>query len=222
MKRADLEEAIIAASDASGQKTVLIIGSQSILGSYSEDELPHEATLSREVDIAPGVDIMADEIADLIDGAIGEGSEFDQERGYYVQGVTRSTAVLPTGWEGRLVDVHPAGRPEVTGRCLDPHDLCAAKLARFELKDKMFVSGLVMAGLIDPRLVRNRVDLVPDDEIDAYDGARAKRPIRLWLKTLEDKVRGERSAQPRQPKGAPQSSGGRFASRKRPEGDVTL
>jgi hypothetical protein len=53
MKRSELDIAVEAATVIVRQDSVYIIGSQSILGSYSADQLPDEATLSNEVDIAP-------------------------------------------------------------------------------------------------------------------------------------------------------------------------
>jgi hypothetical protein len=67
-----------------------------------------------------------------------------------VQGVNITTAVLPSGWEARTVQVAPDGPAGPLARCLDPHDLCAAKLVRGEDKDVEFVDALVEAGLIDP------------------------------------------------------------------------
>jgi hypothetical protein len=52
--------------------------------------------------------------ADVIDGAIGEGSHFEDAFGYYAQGVGPETAVLPAGWQNRLVRVQsPATRGAV-------------------------------------------------------------------------------------------------------------
>lgn len=44
--------------------------------------------------------------ADLSDGSIGEGSPFHRTFGYYAHGVAVDTAVLPAGWQARLVAVH--------------------------------------------------------------------------------------------------------------------
>jgi hypothetical protein len=41
--------------------------------------------------------------SDLIDGNIGEGSRFHETFGFYAQGVSLKTAVLPAGWRDRLV-----------------------------------------------------------------------------------------------------------------------
>lgn len=48
------------------------------------------------------------------------------------------------------MQVSPDGPSGAFARCLDPHDLCAAKLVRGEGKDLEFVGALVEADLIDP------------------------------------------------------------------------
>ncbi len=150
MKRAELEEAIRHATRVTGQRELLVIGSQAILGSFDETQLPVRATLSEEVDIAPISDDEDYTLATLIDANLGEWSQFHQDHGFYVQGVNITTAVLPNGWEARTVQVAPDGPSGAFARCLDPHDLCAAKLVRGEDKDVEFVDALVEAGLIDP------------------------------------------------------------------------
>lgn len=149
MKRAELYDAIRHATRVTRQREVLVIGSQAILGSFDETQLPARATLSVEVDIAPTVDDEGYTLATLIDANLGEWSQFHSDHGYYVQGVNVTTAVLPNGWENRTVQVAPDGPSGPLAQCLDPHDLCAAKLVRGESKDIEFVHALVRAGLID-------------------------------------------------------------------------
>lgn len=81
-------------------------------------------------------------------GAIGEWSIFYQTHVYYVQGVGRDTAVLPEGWEDRLVAVSGPNTNGGTGLCLDAHDLCLATLVEHRQKDLAFVRALIEAGLI--------------------------------------------------------------------------
>jgi hypothetical protein len=76
---------------------ILVIGSQSILGSYPEDVLPPEATGSMEVDTAFFGDTDGAK-ADVVDVNLGEFSEFHDEFGYYPQGVSVTTGVFPEGW----------------------------------------------------------------------------------------------------------------------------
>jgi hypothetical protein len=148
MNREQLAHVLRAAATIADDGDILVIGSQAILATYDDDELPEEATLSVEVDVAfwhdPGV-----EKADRVDGAIGELSPFHDLHGYYGQGVSVSTAVLPTGWEDRVV----AYRREDTGSsaavCLDAHDLVVSKLVAGRDKDLTFATALLTAGLVN-------------------------------------------------------------------------
>jgi hypothetical protein len=160
MKRSELEVAIEAATAIVRRDSVYIIGSQSILGSYNEDELPVEATLSNEVDIAPIEDDAFESLATLLDGQIGEMSQFHADHGFYIQGVGRRTANLPEGWQSRLVSVKPAWLAKSVGLCLEPHDLCAAKVLANREKDLTFVGSLLEAGLIDSATLTERIELL--------------------------------------------------------------
>ena len=79
------------------------------------------AAVSMEADIA-FFDDPADVKADQFDGAIGELSMFHETFGYYAQGVSVSTAVLPEGWRDRIVAFATPGTTPGRGLCLDPHD----------------------------------------------------------------------------------------------------
>ena len=101
MKRTEFEHAVRAAAAVLGVDELLVIGSQALHGSV-EGDLPEEALRSVEVDVAALEDPKGEK-ADLIDGAIGEASMFHATFGYYAQGVEAVTAVLPEGWQDRLV-----------------------------------------------------------------------------------------------------------------------
>ena len=53
MKREHLDHLLRAASQIIGERDLLVIGSQSVLGTWDEDELPPEVVLSIEADLAP-------------------------------------------------------------------------------------------------------------------------------------------------------------------------
>lgn len=90
MTREELEHIIRASGEITNQYEFVIVGSQSILGSIPNPE--EVFTVSMEADIYP---LQLPELADRIDGAIGEGSQFHEQFGYYAQGVGPETAVLP-------------------------------------------------------------------------------------------------------------------------------
>lgn len=156
MRRRELEHLLVVASQISGRDNIVVIGSQAILGSYAEDELPMAVTVSREADFAFWDD-ESEEVSDRVDAAIGELSEFDGRHGYYAQGVSITTATLATGWRERLVR-YPTADGGVTGWCLEPHDLVLSKLAAHRPKDKAFVRALIEAGLIEIAVLDERVD----------------------------------------------------------------
>lgn len=144
MRRDQLEHAIRTACQIIGHEAVVVVGSQSILGSFTEDQLPAEATMSAEIDSLP---LAADNdetarLADLIEGVAGEWSPFEEQHGFSIDGVDLETAVLPAGWRDRLVRVQNAntaaitGEPQYTGWCLDKEDLCVAKLCALREKHR--------------------------------------------------------------------------------------
>lgn len=149
-----------AASRITDDPDIVVIGSQAILGSYSEDELPEEATLSVEADVAFRDD--PDESkADQVDGAIGEGSPFHTMYSYYAQGVGVSTAVLPAGWEQRAVAYERADALPSHAVCLEPHDLVVSKLVAGREKDLEFATALIRARLVDPEILVERAEFLP-------------------------------------------------------------
>lgn len=170
MRRDQLEHAIRTACQIIGQPAVIVVGSQAILGTYREDQLPPEATMSIEVDLLPIADDNDEtaRLADLIEGVAGEFSTFEQLHGFSIDGVDLQTAVLPRGWRDRLVRLQnsntapPSGQPQFTGWCLDKEDLCVAKLCALREKDRNFVGALLDAQLVDRRVIVERLADVAD------------------------------------------------------------
>lgn len=155
MTRAELEHIIRAAGVILNDRAVIIVGSQSILGKHP-DGLPPEATLSREADVLP-IDDPYGKKADLIDGTIGEESPFHETYGIYGQGVGETTSKLPRGWQDRLVAVHNDNTNNITGYCLEPHDLLIAKYIAGRPKDMVFCSAVVKCRLVDEEVLMRRV-----------------------------------------------------------------
>ncbi len=152
MTRAQLEHLIRAASTIAGDDDLVIVGSQSILGQFPD--APADLTVSDEADIYPRT---YPERADLIDGSIGELSPFHQTFGYYAQGVGPETAVLPAGWEERLIPVSNPRTRGATGWCLEIHDLLISKYVAGRPKDRAFTGAAVKAGLADRTTLEARL-----------------------------------------------------------------
>jgi hypothetical protein len=156
MKREQLEHVLRAAAQIADTRDIVVLGSQAILGSVTDEELPLEATRSIEVDLAFPADPDGSR-ADAVDGAIGELSAFHAEFGYYPHGVELSTARLPVGWRDRLVVLDTPNTRPGRGLCLDPHDLVASKLAAWRSKDREYAQALLRRGLVERGVLRERI-----------------------------------------------------------------
>jgi hypothetical protein len=116
MNRSQLEHIIRAASRISGDSEIVIIGSQAIHA--QPGVLPPTVLQSMEADVYPR---NHPDRADDIDGGIGELSDFHQTFGYYAQGVSPQTAILPAGWQRRLVRLTSPNtevRPAFASTCM--------------------------------------------------------------------------------------------------------
>lgn len=156
MNRAQLEHVIRAAATIAGDDEIVVIGSQAILGCHPD--APVEMLASADVDLYPR---HYPERADLIEGSIGELSPFHEAYGYYAQGVGERTAVLPDGWETRLVPVRTAAG---TGLCLEPHDLLISKYVAGREKDRDYVRAAARHRLADRATLLERLAGTPLDE----------------------------------------------------------
>ena len=176
MTREELEHLIRACGEITQQYEFVILGSQSILG-----PLPHaepDFTMSAEVDIYP---LMAPELADAIDGALGEGSQFHDTYGYYAQGVGPDTAVLPAAWMSRVHRVQNAATNDRVGYCLDVIDLFLAKAAAGREKDRAFCMALLAHGHVALPEAMALTDTMPLDEAGLR---RLRATLQRWHKAL--------------------------------------
>lgn len=165
MRRDQVQHVARAAAQVAGVKRVLVVGSQAVLGTYSESELPPRATRSLEADIVVLDDDEAGTLGNLVDGSIGFGSQFHSAFHVYADGVDLTTSRLPQGWQERVITEQvPAsdGSDPVAVHYLDAHDLCIAKLAAGRPQDLEFVEELAAARLVESVELLERASLLQD------------------------------------------------------------
>lgn len=161
MRRDEFEHLIAAAAEVSGEREIVVIGSQAILGSCAEP--PETMLFSMEADIYPLND---PDKAEEIDGSLGDGSPFHSTYGYYAHGVGPETAVAPVGWEDRLVRVEiPPRVGQEAGPialCLEAHDLVLAKCVAGRDRDWEFAGASIATGLVEVDELLHRVADLPE------------------------------------------------------------
>lgn len=151
-----LEHAIRAACGVADDSEVIVFGSQAILGEFP-DAHP-DLRQSMEADIAPKN--FPDRV-ELIEGSLGELSQFHQTHGFYVHGLPIEAATLPKAWASRMVKVQTPGTNGRTGWCIEGHDLAASKLVAFRDKDRDFVRVLIRENYVDAITLGTRIRELP-------------------------------------------------------------
>ena len=152
MNRSEVEHVLRAAAAITLESTFFVIGSQAILLAYPL--APTELTMSRELDLYPALN---PEKADLIDGAIGALSVFDETFGYHADGVGPETAVMPPDWRTRET-FHYIG--DVTVICPEVHDLPVSKCVAGREKDAYFIEALFKYGMIEADTMVSRIAML--------------------------------------------------------------
>ena len=158
MKKSEVEHVLRAAGDITGERQFIIIGSQSIHAKHPDRVAG--ATISLELDLfAKNHPERTEQL-----NAIGQESRFHETYGYYADPVDSTTAVLPKGWQGRLINMPVTETNGVAGLCLDPHDLLISKYVAHREKDIDFNREVMASGVVDAERLLALVDITPVDE----------------------------------------------------------
>jgi hypothetical protein len=173
MRREHFNHLIAAAAQVSGEREIVVIGSQAILGSV--DDPPESMLLSMEADVYPRNNPAK---AEEIDASLGDGSPFQGTHGYYAHGVGPETAKAPKGWTDRLVRVEiPLRVRQGAGAialCMEPGDLVLAKCAAGRKRDWDFARDAIEANIVEFAELTSRIDDLPINQAD-------RKHVRLML-----------------------------------------
>lgn len=157
MKKSQLDHVLRAAREITGEDRFIIIGSQSL---HAKGIDVDNFLTSIEADIyIPG----NKQKTELLN-SIGEGSRFHETFGYYADPVDDRTAVLPSKWKGRLVNLPPGDTHGAKGLCLDPHDMAVSKYIAGREKDMQLLDSLVRIGLLNEDTLLERLSETHVDE----------------------------------------------------------
>lgn len=157
MNRRQVEHVVRAAAAISDEAEFILVGSQAALVQHRR--LPAAMERSPELDLYPA---RKPDLAEIIDGSIGEGSPFHRTFGYYGQGVGPQTAKLPAGWRDRAFRLSNQGTRGAVAIAPELHDLCASKLIAGREKDYEYVAAALGGGLVDHGTLAGRLLEIPD------------------------------------------------------------
>lgn len=151
----------------------VIVGSLAILGAVAEP--PRTMVVSIDVDTYLKND--PQRTGELVQ-ALGQGSAFEDEHGYYLDPVSPNLPSFPEGWQDRLVQIDFG---DVKAFFVEANDVAVSKYMRGEDRDMRWLLAGLKAGLIDLDVIERRVGSAP-----ALDGelAAARKRIAQHRKRL--------------------------------------
>lgn len=177
MKRDHLFKLFREAHRITGHKDYVVVGSLSILGTQDEDELPAEMSMSNDIDAYTKAD--PGRINDL-SAALGEGSAFHKDNGYYLDPVSPNLPTLPDGWQNRMTSMN---RGNVTLWLLDPDDAAMSKYARSQPNDLRWIRAGILGGLISLPKIKHR--LASTTFLDGDEASRVRKQVDATLAWFE-------------------------------------
>ncbi|MCJ2070192.1 hypothetical protein MKK75_15530 [Methylobacterium sp. J-030] len=141
MRRDRLDHILRAAGAVTGQHRFVLVGSAVVL--IRCRNIPGDMLLTPEADLYVPDVLDAEALSDTIEANIGQGSSFHQKYGYYCDGVSAGTAVMPMDWVERATLYESAGCPGISVTVPDPTDVALAKAVAWREKDRTWLaSGL--------------------------------------------------------------------------------
>ncbi len=151
MELSDLERLFARARSLTGHTEFVVVGSLCILGIVRGRSVPERMLMSIDVDCYTKAD--PGRIFELKD-ALGEGSSFEAENGFYLDPISPHLPTLPSGWESRLVRV-PLDNGIVV-HFLDANDAAVSKYARNEPRDREWIQAGLKAALLSAPVIESR------------------------------------------------------------------
>lgn len=131
----------------------VIVGSLSILGAVSDP--PRTMVMSIDVDTYLKNDPQRTyELAH----ALGQGSVFEDEFGYYLDPVSPNLPSFPEGWQDRLI---PLDFGDVKAFFVEPNDVAVSKYMRGEERDLRWLLAGLKSGLLHMDTIERRIASAP-------------------------------------------------------------
>ena len=151
----------------------VIVGSLSILGAVAEPP----RTMVTSIDVDTYLKNDPQRTGELVQ-ALGQGSAFEDEFGYYLDPVSPHLPSFPQGWQDRLI---PLDFGDVKAFFVEPNDVAVSKYMRGEDRDMRWLLAGLKGGLIDLDIIERRAASAPalDGELAAARHRMAQHRKRL-------------------------------------------
>ena len=160
-------------------ESFVVLGSLVVYG-LPDSAIPLDMTTSNEVDSYP--ELHPQSAFDL-SKEWGQGSKFEEQHGFYFDGISPTLPTLPEGWQSRLLIGKTASG--VTIKFGEPNDVAISKYTRGEAKDREWIRSGLAASVLSLATMEYR--LRETLFLDEAEHERVKSAIeedRVWLSGL--------------------------------------
>jgi hypothetical protein len=163
LRRPDIDHILRAAASLSGCARFVIVGTGAVIATARH--IPLAMMMTEEIDIYAEAAADIEMISDLIDATIGRYSRFHYMFGYYGDGVSPRTAIMPLDWRTRAREYVTPDRV-ATAICPSAEDIAISKLCAWREKDQSwlreaFRSGVAKASSVAALLNTRLPDTAP-------------------------------------------------------------
>lgn len=164
MRKKSIDHILRAAAAVTKQHRFVLVGSAAVIARAKN--IPLDMMFTPEIDIyAPEADD-TEFASELIDGNIGQGSQFHERFGYYGDGVSPATAKMPSDWKDRSIEYLGAECPGVVAVVPEENDVALAKLAAWRDKDQIWLNEGIRSGILSLERMASRLGLMPPPNAD--------------------------------------------------------
>jgi hypothetical protein len=164
MKLSKIDHILRAAANVSGQTRFVLVGSAAVV--VRRKDAPANMAMTLEIDIyAPDAEDV-EVTSEMIDKNIGQGSQFHDEFGYYGDGVSATTAKMPSDWRERAIEYRGFECPGVTAIVPEENDVALAKLSAWREKDKTWLTDGIKYDILSLKSMALRLDSMPEPDTD--------------------------------------------------------
>ncbi|MGD0430365.1 MAG: DUF6036 family nucleotidyltransferase [Acetobacteraceae bacterium] len=144
LRRPDIDHILRAAASLSGHSRFVMVGTGAVIATAKH--IPVAMMMTEEIDIYVEDTPDPDWISNLIDASIGRYSQFHRTFGYYGDGVSERTAVMPLDWRQRATE-YTTQDGLATAVCPSAEDIAIAKLCAWRDKDQVWLREAFRAGV---------------------------------------------------------------------------
>ena len=159
MNRHKLMHILRAIASITEEKNYVLIGSATVL--LSAKNIPSQMLNTNEIDVYSPDSKDEEEFSFMVE-SIGKGSHFDNTFGYFGDGVSSKTAIMPADWQTRSRKIEEASLPGITVTVPDINDIALAKMCAWRDKDQEWLMAGVRALILKPKSMQARLPQMPE------------------------------------------------------------